>query len=123
MHSKHIFSHIAYQIMPQLLNSFKDLDIDWGVLAIYTCTRSCNTTNEYVDEYCFKQDISENLQPWIFNKKNPDFRLIAMHFELSFEFFYAFLFPNILVSSMRAMRPPYCHLNAFTLSIERSSEW
>lgn len=51
-----------FQIMPQLLNSFKDLDIDWGVLAIYTCAKSCNTNSNYIEEYCYKQDLSEREQ-------------------------------------------------------------
>lgn len=48
--------------MPQLLNSYKDLDVDWGILAIYTCTQSCNTNDTYVDEYCYKQDICDKEQ-------------------------------------------------------------
>lgn len=45
--------------MPQLLNSYKKLNVDWGIIAIYTCERSCNTNETYVDEYCYKQDICE----------------------------------------------------------------
>lgn len=48
--------------MPQLLNSYKDLDVDWGILAIYTCAQSCDTNNTYVDAYCYKQDICNNEQ-------------------------------------------------------------
>lgn len=43
--------------MPQLLNSYKDLNVDWGIIAIYTCKQSCNTNDNYVDEFCYKQDI------------------------------------------------------------------
>lgn len=43
--------------MPQLLNSLNDLDVDWGVIAVYTCKQSCNTQDAYTEEYCYKQDI------------------------------------------------------------------
>lgn len=47
--------------MPQLLihlkleNIFKS--IDWGILAIYTCRKSCAPQSKYVQEYIWKQDI------------------------------------------------------------------
>lgn len=43
--------------MPQLLNSLPALNVDWGIIAIYTCKNSCNTNGLYVDEYYYKQDI------------------------------------------------------------------
>lgn len=43
--------------MPQLLNSLKDLSIDWGTIAVYTCENSCETGDVYVNEFCYKQDI------------------------------------------------------------------
>lgn len=46
--------------MPQLLNSYKDLNIDWGIIAIYTCSKSCDTNEKYVDEFSYKQDICED---------------------------------------------------------------
>lgn len=46
--------------MPQLLNSLKNPDLDWGVIAIYTCEKSCNTNGEYADEFALKQDIVNN---------------------------------------------------------------
>ena len=57
-----------FQIMPQMLNNL-DLDslsresnlsadgIDWGVLSIYTCSRSCNEGSAYKQEFLWKQDI------------------------------------------------------------------
>ncbi|XP_031848269.2 zinc finger protein RP-8 [Nomia melanderi] len=52
-----------FQIMPQLLN-FLELEnalkcIDWGILAIFTCTNSCTSENGYSAEYIWKQDITE----------------------------------------------------------------
>lgn len=52
-----------FQIMPQLLN-FLNLEdtlkcIDWGILAIFTCTNSCTVTSGYSTEYAWKQDIVE----------------------------------------------------------------
>lgn len=47
--------------MPQLLvylkieNVFKS--IDWGILAIYTCKKSCTPQLKYIQEYIWKQDI------------------------------------------------------------------
>lgn len=43
--------------MPQLLNSLKSLNVDWGVIPIYTCENSCDTNDAYVPEFCYKQDI------------------------------------------------------------------
>ncbi|XP_076247235.1 zinc finger protein RP-8 [Calliopsis andreniformis] len=53
-----------FQIMPQLLN-FLNFEnalkcIDWGILAIFTCTKSCDPKNGYSMEYVWKQDIVEN---------------------------------------------------------------
>lgn len=52
--SKRVFE---FQIMPQLLNSLNKPDIDWGVIAVYTCEKCCDTNGEYADEFVFKQDI------------------------------------------------------------------
>ncbi|KAM7342618.1 zinc finger protein RP-8 [Cochliomyia hominivorax] len=51
-----------FQIMPQMLNYLKDSNVDWGVLAVYTCPKSCALPNEkgYVEEFCIKQDIVNN---------------------------------------------------------------
>lgn len=51
-----------FQIMPQMLNLLKDHHLDWGVLAVYTCAKSCNIPADigYVAEYIIKQDIIEN---------------------------------------------------------------
>ncbi|XP_064544196.1 programmed cell death protein 2 [Drosophila montana] len=45
-----------FQIMPQMLVLLKDETLDWGVLAVYTCSRSCPISG-YVEEYLIKQDI------------------------------------------------------------------
>ncbi|XP_029040551.1 programmed cell death protein 2 [Osmia bicornis bicornis] len=52
-----------FQIMPQLLN-FLDLEdpfkcIDWGILGVFTCIKSCTPKNGYSIEYIWKQDIIE----------------------------------------------------------------
>lgn len=51
--------------MPQLLNSLSvdstGSSIDWGTLAVYTCSVSCNQGDGYSPEFIWKQDfISEN---------------------------------------------------------------
>ncbi|KAF7385796.1 hypothetical protein HZH66_011638 [Vespula vulgaris] len=50
-----------FQIMPQLLNFFNYKDvinsIDWGILVIFTCKKSCMPKEEYAMEYIWKQDI------------------------------------------------------------------
>ncbi|XP_053602426.1 programmed cell death protein 2 isoform X2 [Plodia interpunctella] len=51
-----------FQIMPQLLN-FIDVgidfnSIDWGVLAVYSCKKSCDLGPSYKEEYMIKQDLS-----------------------------------------------------------------
>lgn len=53
--------------MPQLLNSLS-LDtamdsVDWGTLAVYTCSNSCDLgTENYVKEFLWKQDFSDDDQ-------------------------------------------------------------
>lgn len=51
-----------FQIMPQMLNYLKDANVDWGVIAVYTCSKSCPLPNDkgYVEEFCIKQDIVNN---------------------------------------------------------------
>nr|XP_022913320.1 programmed cell death protein 2 [Onthophagus taurus] len=47
-----------FQIMPQILNLLsKDCVLDWGILAVYTCVKSCDIGNKYVCEFIFKQDV------------------------------------------------------------------
>ena len=43
--------------MPQMLNSLKNYDLDWGVIAVYTCKNDCDVNSKYVKEFCIKQDI------------------------------------------------------------------
>ncbi|XP_029353523.1 programmed cell death protein 2 [Echeneis naucrates] len=50
-----------FQVMPQLLNSLcvdaTGASIDWGTLAVYTCSSSCNHENQYCPEFIWKQDF------------------------------------------------------------------
>ena len=44
--------------MPQLLNKLGlDASVDWGVLAVYTCKKSCDfgAGNGYAREFLFRQ--------------------------------------------------------------------
>ncbi|KAI4874635.1 hypothetical protein NFI96_031132 [Prochilodus magdalenae] len=56
--------NFEFQIMPQLLNHLKvdspDASIDWGTVAIYTCSDSCDCGNKYSPEVIWKQDITED---------------------------------------------------------------
>ncbi|KAM4041386.1 programmed cell death protein 2 [Anomaloglossus baeobatrachus] len=53
-----------FQVMPQLLNHLKvdslQQSIDWGVLAVYTCSANCNAETRYVEEFLWKQDVPAN---------------------------------------------------------------
>ncbi|XP_017891889.1 programmed cell death protein 2 [Ceratina calcarata] len=54
-----------FQIMPQLLN-FLNLEVatecvDWGILAVFTCKRSCIPKNGCSAEFVWKQDIVETI--------------------------------------------------------------
>ncbi|XP_028256835.1 programmed cell death protein 2 [Parambassis ranga] len=53
-----------FQVMPQLLNSLcvdsTGASIDWGTLAIYTCSASCNHDEQYCPEFIWKQDFSSD---------------------------------------------------------------
>ncbi|KAL7987584.1 hypothetical protein Chor_006503 [Crotalus horridus] len=60
--SKRVFE---FQVMPQLL-AHLNVDslgesIDWGTLAIYTCAVNCDLGNHYVEEFIWKQDISNSV--------------------------------------------------------------
>lgn len=53
-----------FQIMPQMLNDLRldsasDTGIDWGTLAIYTCSDNCDLGSAYKKEYVWKQDYSD----------------------------------------------------------------
>ena len=48
-----------FQIMPQMLAVIKELTLDWGVLCVYTCKKSCNVGPNYKCEYVFKQDVTK----------------------------------------------------------------
>ncbi|XP_068608007.1 programmed cell death protein 2 [Brachionichthys hirsutus] len=58
-----------FQAMPQLLNSLhvdsRGASIDWGTLAIYTCSASCNDDDQYCPEFVWKQDFSPDQQTQI----------------------------------------------------------
>ncbi|XP_017045341.1 programmed cell death protein 2 [Drosophila ficusphila] len=45
-----------FQIMPQVLTLLEDENLDWGVLAVYTCAKSCPIEG-YAEELLIKQDI------------------------------------------------------------------
>ncbi|XP_040889802.1 programmed cell death protein 2 [Toxotes jaculatrix] len=51
-----------FQVMPQLLNSLRvdstGASIDWGILAVYTCSASCDHDDQYCPEFIWKQDFT-----------------------------------------------------------------
>lgn len=49
-----------FQVMPQMLNELKNFELDWGVIAVYTCEKDCDVNGKYVSEYCYKQDIMKD---------------------------------------------------------------
>ncbi|KAG7236021.1 hypothetical protein INR49_001419 [Caranx melampygus] len=53
-----------FQVMPQLLNSLSvdatGASIDWGTLAVYTCSISCKHGDQYCPEFIWKQDFSSD---------------------------------------------------------------
>ncbi|XP_029000618.1 programmed cell death protein 2 [Betta splendens] len=53
-----------FQVMPQLLNTLcvdsTEASIDWGTLAVYTCSNSCNHDDQYCPEVIWKQDLSSD---------------------------------------------------------------
>ena len=55
---------VEFQIMPGLLAQM-DSDIggkeelDWGVLSILTCKKSCQNKDGFVQEHLWKQDVSQ----------------------------------------------------------------
>lgn len=48
-----------FQVMPQLLTVLKENELDFGVLLVYTCKRSCSSQKTYSNEFVFKQDVCE----------------------------------------------------------------
>lgn len=57
--SKRMFE---FQVMPQLLNSLcvdtTGASIDWGTVAVFTCSISCNCDEHYSLEFVWKQDFT-----------------------------------------------------------------
>lgn len=57
--SKRIFE---FQVMPQLLNSLSvdstGASIDWGTVAVFTCSLSCDCEDHYSTEFVWKQDFT-----------------------------------------------------------------
>ena len=57
------FLYFLVKVMPQLLNhmqvdSFEE-SVDWGTLAIYTCSKSCGDGSSYVTEFLWKQNFAD----------------------------------------------------------------
>lgn len=50
--------HFEFQVMPQLLSVVKEENLDFGILAVYTCMESCSDKEGYKEEFVFKQDVS-----------------------------------------------------------------
>lgn len=48
-----------FQIMPQLLSTLKEHELDWGTIAVYTCINSCTLDSSYKREFIFKQDCAD----------------------------------------------------------------
>ncbi|XP_053316150.1 programmed cell death protein 2 [Spea bombifrons] len=59
--AKRIFE---FQVMPQLLNHLQvdslTESIDWGTLAIFTCSDNCNAEKQYLIEFLWKQDVVDS---------------------------------------------------------------
>jgi hypothetical protein len=55
---------VEFQIMPGLLAQM-DSDVggkeelDWGVLNVLTCKESCKSKETYVEEYLWRQEVSQ----------------------------------------------------------------
>lgn len=53
-----------FQVMPQLLNNLSvdstGASIDWGTVAVYTCSASCERSDQYCPEVIWKQDFSSD---------------------------------------------------------------
>lgn len=53
-HADRVF---LFQLMPQLLYYLKaETDIDWGTVAIYTCSQSCAASSTYTREFSYRQE-------------------------------------------------------------------
>ncbi|UYV74670.1 PDCD2 [Cordylochernes scorpioides] len=50
-----------FQVMPQLLNHLHSEELDWGTLAVYICSKSCDGTDplDYHPEYVWQQDYDD----------------------------------------------------------------
>ncbi|XP_065157947.1 programmed cell death protein 2 [Atheta coriaria] len=48
-----------FQVMPQFLATVNEHELDFGVLAVYTCEKSCWGGKGYKKEFIFKQDVAD----------------------------------------------------------------
>ena len=57
-----MFFYRFFKVLPQLLNHLKvdslEASIDWGTLAVYTCSEDCSQDDiAYHEEFLWKQDF------------------------------------------------------------------
>lgn len=45
--------------MPQMLNYLRNYELDWGIIAVYTCENECDVKGKYLREFCYKQDVQK----------------------------------------------------------------
>lgn len=68
-----MFPNVCLQVMPQLLNSLQvdstGNSIDWGILAVFTCSDSCDRGDHYCPEFIWKQDFNSD-QPTLNRNTN-----------------------------------------------------
>jgi hypothetical protein len=43
-----------------MLNYLKNYELDWGIIAVYTCEKECDVNGKYVKEFCYKQDVQKS---------------------------------------------------------------
>lgn len=59
--SKRLFE---FQVMPQLLSHLRvdslGQSIDWGTLAVFTCSGNCDAEKQYAAEFLWKQDVVDS---------------------------------------------------------------
>lgn len=117
-----------FQIMPQMLNELKNYELDWGIVAVYTCEKDCDVNGKYVAEFSYKQDIMkgdedesdidlENLKINVANKQEtPETTSAATNSEDSQQF-------KVVTKKKKKQEQLPATIDAGKKAFEENDEW
>jgi hypothetical protein len=52
-----------FQVMPQAIQTLHASELDFGVIAIFTCSSSCAVADGYAEEFAWVQSMEQEVEP------------------------------------------------------------